>query len=219
MISLATRCHSRSLVVPSTTVCPSRVGNAPYGATAGELDAERLLVDAGVLGVGQLVAHHVGHHVEQAHPDGGCGTFGAGPGENSSARIDSAAYSPVVKSAMAGPGLAGMPGIPGDRARPALGLHQQVVGALVRDRPAGSVAVDLDGDHVGVPHGEVVGRKAHPRGRSRREVGHQRVGAVEQPVQHVHARGGLQVQRDRFLAAVAPDEVGGKATRPLTTSS
>ena len=36
MISRATRCHSRSLVVPSTTVCPSRVGKAPYGATAGE---------------------------------------------------------------------------------------------------------------------------------------------------------------------------------------
>ena len=61
------------------------------GRDRGRAHAERLLVDAGVLGVGQLIAHHVGQHVEQAQDR----LREPGPSrrsrENSSARIDSAA--------------------------------------------------------------------------------------------------------------------------------
>ena len=45
----------------------------PVRRDRGRADPERLLVDAGVLGVGQLIAHHVGHALEQAQSDRGCG--------------------------------------------------------------------------------------------------------------------------------------------------
>ena len=61
-------------------------------------------------------------------------------------------------------------------------------------------------------HGEVGGRKAKARGGSRREIGDERICAVEQPMEDVHTHVRLQVQCDRFLAPVAPDEVRGEAT-------
>ena len=54
-----------------------------------------------------------------------------------------------------------------------------------------------------------------PRRRTRCEVRHECVGAVEQPMQQVDARGRLRVERHRLLAAVAPHEVGGQAARPV----
>ena len=112
MISVAKRCHSRSLVVPSTTVWSSAGSESAVRRDGRRADAERLLVDAGMLGVGERVAHDVGHHVEQAQFDGTAPPPLADGrrARDSSARIEIAAYSPVVKSAIAGPGLAGMPG-------------------------------------------------------------------------------------------------------------
>ena len=49
----------------------------PVRRDRGRADAEWLLVDAGVLGVGQLIAHHVGQHIEKAQPDRRGGSFAA----------------------------------------------------------------------------------------------------------------------------------------------
>ncbi len=53
--------------------------------------------------------------------------------------------------------------------------------------------------------------KTKPRGRAGREVLQQHVGALQQPIQHVARLFVLQVQRDRPLGAVEPDEMAGKA--------
>jgi hypothetical protein len=60
--------------------------------------------------------------------------------------------------------------------------------------------------------GEIGGRDAHLGRGSWREVGHEGIGAIEQPVQYVHSSGRLGVQRDRLFAAVAPHEVRGKTS-------
>jgi hypothetical protein len=63
--------------------------------------------------------------------------------------------------------------------------------------------------------GQIPRCDAHPGGGTRREVRNERVGTVEQAVQQFHALGQLRVERDRLLATVAPDEMRGKAARPV----
>ena len=63
---------------------------------------------------------------------------------------------------------------------------------------------------VRVPSRHVVGGEAESGGGTRRQIGHQHVGAVEQPVQKFQALRRLQVEGDRLLAAVHPNKMRRK---------
>ena len=160
-----------------------------------------------MLGVGELVAHHVHHGVEQADGDAVASprrpvlppTLRPVSREYSSTMIDSAVCRPVVMSATGGPGLRGCTSLAGDRTRARFGLNQQVVSARVRQRPTRPIAVDLHRHHVRVA-GLHIGRgDAQPARRPRCQVRHQHVRPIEQAMQNVGSLSGFQIDGDRLF--------------------
>src|SRR3954469_19208305 len=80
-------------------------------------------------------------------------------------------------------------------------------GALAAGGPGGAVAGHRADDEPRVAGPERGGCEAESLDGTRSEVVKEDVGAVEQPRQHLTSGVGLQVERDRLLAAVEPDEV------------
>src|SRR6202012_6238707 len=98
-----------------------------------------------MLGVGERIAHQLGHGVEQAESDsvamlGRCGLSVAGieQRQNRQRRIQSSAD---VRHRWTW--FRGRARTAGDSAGARLRLHEQVVSPLVRQRSAGTVSVDL----------------------------------------------------------------------------
>jgi hypothetical protein len=108
-------------------------------------------------------------------------------------------------------GLGRLPRAPGDRAGSALGLHEQVIGALVVERTAPAVAGDVDHDQPRVARGEHLGREPETAERTGSEVADQDIGALEQGGEHVEVRRLGQVEGRGLLAVVQPHEMGGHA--------
>ena len=100
----------------------------------------------------------------------------------------------------------------GDRHETRLGLHQQVVGLLVAVGPGGPVAGDVADDEPGAAGPQGAGVEPEPVRRARREVLHEDIGSTDQPLHHLARLGPLQVEGQRFLRAIEPDEV---ARQPL----
>ena len=95
----------------------------------------------------------------------------------------------------------------GDRGQPALGLHQQIVGAAVLVGAVIAVARDVDRDQplvLGAHRGRA---EARALGRAGRQVLDQHVGLADQAMQQREVVGLLEVEHDRLLAAVQPDEI------------
>ena len=154
-------------------------------------------------------AHHLGDDVEHRDRD-----HGAVPGALPVVQRGEHRGVGVERRADVGDGytrLRGRPGQAGDRAGPALGLHEQVVGALVVQRSAGAVPGDVDDDQPRVPLGQVGRGEAEAAERARRQVADQHVGPAEQAGEHLGVGRFGQVELHRLLAVVQPDEVGGEA--------
>ena len=97
------------------------------------------------------------------------------------------------------------------RDQPRLGLDQQIVGLHVPQAPVLAIAADVAGHQARVPRPQFGGAKAHaPRGAGS-QVLDEHVGARDHALKQREIGRRLEVQRDRFLAAVDPDEVGGLA--------
>ena len=131
----------------------------------------------------QREAHHLRDHVEHRDRD-----HGAVPGALPVVQRGEHRGVGVERRADVGDGyprLRGRPGQAGDRAGPALGLHEQVVGALVVQRSAGAVPGDVDDDQPGVPLGQVGRGEAEAAERARRQVADQHVGPAEQAGEHL----------------------------------
>jgi hypothetical protein len=112
-----------------------------------------------------------------------------------------------VEDGDAGP--VGFPvGVAGEAHQPADGLDDQVVAGQPGTLLTAAEAADrgVDDTRVGLGHGRVV--EPEPRERARPEVLEHDVGAGDQPARHVEVVGVLEVQGDRPLVAVDPEEVG-----------
>jgi len=88
------------------------------------------------------------------------------------------------------------------RGEAAIGLHDRVVGALVRVRPRGAEAADRDVDELRVRCRQLAVAEAEPLDHAGAEVLHEYVGSSRKPSNHVASRLGSQVHRDRALSAV-----------------
>ena len=103
------------------------------------------------------------------------------------------------------------PGRAVDGHQPAFGLHQQVVGFELAHRADLAVAGDVAGDQARVLLAQRVRTEAETLGGAGREVLNEHVGTGQEAL-HARAIALLaQVEGDRLLAAVDPDEVGGLA--------
>ncbi len=154
------------------------------------------------------VAHPLDHRVEQADRQGGAAAgrrAGVDRGEHGGHRVHAGADVGHGDTRL-GPVLLRS----GDRTGAGLGLHQQVVGPLVGQRAALAVAGDVDRDDPREAFDELLGGESVAGGRARREVLHHDVGPGEQPLQRLGAARVAEVQRDRLLAPVEPDEVRGQ---------
>ena len=99
----------------------------------------------------------------------------------------------------------------GDRQQAGLTLNQQVVGPPVAERSAWRVAGDVAYDEPLVAAPQHLRRQAHPRRGTRGQVLHEHVRTVDEAGQDGPASGVFEVQAERLLAAVEPDEVAGQA--------
>ena len=100
----------------------------------------------------------------------------------------------------------------GDRHQPRLGLHQQVVGLLVAVGAGGAVTGDVADDEPRPPGAQRPGVEPEPVRRAGREVLHEDVRPVDQLRHHLARLGTLEIEGQRLLRAVEPDEV---ARQPL----
>ena len=145
----------------------------------GEADARPFV--SGVLEMEQRHRHPVGHAVEQRYLDRASlagalaqeqrfedGGVRVEPGGDVAGRDADA--SRTLRAA-------------GDRSEPALGLHQQVVGAAVAVGTTLAVARDVAGDEARVAAPQLLGAEARAGGRAGRQVLHEDVGAREQAVE------------------------------------
>ena len=108
-------------------------------------------------------------------------------------------------------GAAGLRGVflrARDRQQPRLALDQQVVSLLVAIGTVGPVAGDVADDEARMRRAELVVRIAHAFCRAGREVLDEHVRRFEQLREDQLRLGMLQVEREAFLGAVGPDEVG-----------
>ena len=97
----------------------------------------------------------------------------------------------------------------GDADQAEFRLDQQVVGLLLRERPALAVARDVADDELRVARREVGVAQAEAGGGAGCEVLQQHIGAANQPIQYLRRFRMLQVERDAALAAIEPNEEAG----------
>src|SRR5918997_464209 len=107
--------------------------------------------------------------------------------------------------------LGGRLGRAGDGDQASLALHEQIVGLLLGVRSALTVARDGAVHQPGVLGPHLVCAEAEAPGRARGEVLDHDVGAGHKAAQDLSSLILLQVQGQRFLGAVEPDEVAGHA--------
>ncbi len=99
----------------------------------------------------------------------------------------------------------------GHRGKPALGLHQQVVGFSRGVRAALAEARDRTADQFRVIAPQTFDREAELADRAGLEVLDEHVGLREQFFQQRLVGVLRQIENDRFLAAIEPDEIGALA--------
>src|SRR5690606_5445550 len=100
----------------------------------------------------------------------------------------------------------------GDRADAALGLHQHVVGLHpVVGRPGLAIAADVDRDQARIALAQALRAEARALRRTDREVLDPDVRLRQQPVQQGGVGRVLDVDGERLLAPVQPDEIGAEA--------
>ena len=107
----------------------------------------------------------------------------------------------------------------GDRQEPRLALHHEVVGLHRLVRPAVAVAGDVADDQPRVHRLKLVGGQPHPGRGAGREVLHEHVGRRQQPQQHLASPWVLDVEGERLLAAVGPDEVRAQAVDAVVVAA
>ncbi len=113
-------------------------------------------------------------------------------------------------------GLGGLAGTSGDRARPTLGLHEQVVGTLVIERAPGAVPGDVDHDQSRMLLDESGRREPEPPESTRCQIADHNVGQFQESGKQRPVLRDAQVERDGFLAVVEPHEVRRQpAHRPV----
>jgi len=110
-------------------------------------------------------------------------------------------------SAIDRPTFDGVSGVPVIETSPRLALHQQVVGLLRCVRTRRSVAAQAADDQPWMPDSKVFRAESETIGGSRREVLHEDIGAREQAREYVLRFGAFQIERQRFLRPVQPDEM------------
>ena len=101
--------------------------------------------------------------------------------------------------------------IAGHRGQAGFGLHQEVVGLQMREGAVVAIAGDRAGDQPGKALPQFGHVEAQSRDDAGREVLDEHVGLADQHRQALPVGRILQVQPDRFLATVQPDEIGALA--------
>ena len=95
----------------------------------------------------------------------------------------------------------------GDRGQAGFRLHQHVVGLARGVRPVLAVAGDRANDEAGMLAAQCIKRKSQFRDGARLEVLYENVGAREHRREEGLAVGLREIEDERFLAAVEPDEI------------
>ena len=116
-------------------------------------------------------------------------------------------------------GFGGRLGRAGDGQEPRLALDQQVVGLFVAVGAIGAITADVADDELGVVCLQGLVRQPHARGRAGCEVLHQHVGRPQELQQRGLGLRVLHVERQAFLVAVEPGEVGRLALYPLVVAA
>ena len=117
---------------------------------------------------------------------------------------------PAAMSATEMPTFDGVSGGARDRNETSLALHEQVVGFLVAIRTRRAVAGDLADDQPRIRLTQRCGSEAETAHRTRRKVVDVDIGARHQAPKHVERLGPLEIERERLLRPVRPDEVTGQ---------
>ena len=88
-----------------------------------------------------------------------------------------------------------------------LALHEQVVRLFPRERTRRAVTRDVADDQPGVAGAQIGRQSSEPRGRAGREILHEDIRALAQTRQHGVGVRTLQIERQRFLRSIQPDEI------------
>ncbi len=98
--------------------------------------------------------------------------------------------------------------VAGHARQAAFRLHQQIVGLQFVKRPLVAVTGNRTGDQPGIFLSQLRHREAEPIDRAGRQILNEDISAADHLAENGAVMFLLQVEADRFLAAVEPDEIG-----------
>ncbi len=166
----------------------------------------------GRIAVGRVVrrlAHPLGERVEQRHLERGAAA-GRGSGEQRG-------QDPRVRVHSGGDvgdrdaGSRRRIRAAGDRDEADLALNKEVVRLLLRVRPRRSIAGHVADDEAGMAVSENGWCGPEPLGGARRKVLHEHIRARQEAREHLRALRPLEIERERLLRSIQPDEVAREA--------